>query len=101
MVKYLLGLVEVFYNDGRWIPVRPRKNEVLERLDAVLSEEVKVLSNKSGKSVSLRITIPARFARALRIEPGDKVKIVLDPERGVLIIKPAKDRDALLENHWY
>ena len=63
--------------------------EELRMLEEVLSEEVTILANKSGKGVSLRVTIPRRFARALGWRPGDRVRVTLDPVRRRLVLEKA------------
>ena len=63
--------------------------EELRVLEEVLSEEVAVLANKSGKGVSLKVTIPRRFARVLGWGPGTRLRVVLDPVKRRAILEEA------------
>ena len=60
----------------------------MEDLFELLTEEVAVVANKSNSSVSLKITVPSKFARYLGIEPGSRVLVTLDPARRKLIVAP-------------
>jgi len=56
----------------------------LERIRKGLSEEVSIQAKGKGQ---LYIHIPKQFAEALGLSKGQKVRIILDPIKGRLILE--------------